>query len=80
MVNEEFGNTEFFHVSSPQTWLDTKLTYQNRGNVFDLGHSLRTKWSFEIRNLLDREYQQILGAKLPGRWISLGFSISRSKQ
>ena len=80
MVNEEFGNTEFFHVSSPQTWLDTKLTYQNSGNVFDLGHSLRTKWSFEIRNLLDREYQQILGARLPGRWISLGLSISSSKQ
>ena len=80
MLNEEFGNTEFFHVSSPQTWLDTKLTYQNSGNVFDLCHSLRTKWSFEIRNLLDREYQQILGAKLPRRWISLGFSISSSKQ
>ena len=80
MVNEEFGNTEFFHVSSPQTWLDTKLIYQNSGNVFDLGNSLRTKWSFEIRNLLDREYQQILGAKLPERWISLGFSISSRKQ
>lgn len=32
--------------------------------------------SLKIRNLLDEDYQQILGARMPGRWMMIGFIMN----
>lgn len=57
----EFGLTPEYFV------MDAKLTYKyNKMFVFDL----------TVKNLFDKEYSDILGVQLPGRWIMLGVSIS----
>lgn len=56
----EFGLTPEYFV------MDAKLTY--RLSIFDI--------DLTVKNLFDREYSDILGVQLPGRWFMLGVSIS----
>jgi len=56
----EFGLTSEYFV------MDAKLTY--RLSIFDI--------DLTVKNLFDREYSDILGVQLPGRWFMLGVSIS----
>lgn len=56
----EFGLTPEYFV------MDAKLTYSRGALHFDL----------TVKNLFDKEYSDILGVQLPGRWIMLGVSIS----
>ena len=58
----EFGLTPEYFV------MDAKLTYRFSSFDFDL----------TVKNLFDREYSDILGVQLPGRWISLGVNISEN--
>jgi iron complex outermembrane receptor protein len=58
----EFGLTPEYFV------MDAKLTYRLSYFDFDL----------TVKNLFDREYSDILGVQLPGRWIMLGVNISEN--
>lgn len=79
MINEELGNSDFFVIASPQTLIDTKVSYRNAPNIFGTGNDLSLEWTLEVRNLLNKEYQQILGAVLPKRWLTLGLRITNAK-
>lgn len=56
----EFGLTPEYFV------MDAKLTYRLSSFDFDL----------TVKNLFDREYSDILGVQLPGRWISATAKLS----
>ena len=56
----EFGLTPEYFV------MDAKLTYKLSSFNFDL----------TVKNIFDKEYSDILGVQLPGRWIMLGVSIN----
>ena len=56
----EFGLSPEYFV------MDAKLTYKLSSFNFDL----------TVKNLFDKEYSDILGVQLPGRWIMLGVSIN----
>lgn len=58
----EFGLTPEYFV------MDAKLTYSYNFVNFDL----------TVKNLFDKQYSDILGVQLPGRWIMLGVSISEN--
>ncbi|PKL79537.1 MAG: hypothetical protein CVV25_07685 [Ignavibacteriae bacterium HGW-Ignavibacteriae-4] len=59
--SQEFGLTPEYFV------MDSKLIYKyNKMFNFDL----------TVKNIFDKEYSDILGVQLPGRWIMLGVSIS----
>ncbi len=79
VINEEQGNSDFFVIASPQTLIDTKISYRNAPNILGIGNGLSLEWTLEVRNLLNKEYQQILGAVLPKRWITLGLTITNAK-
>lgn len=64
-----------FRIDSPQTWIDAKASKISYLPNWSVSPYSRIEWSLEIRNTLDREYQQILGATLPGRWIIAGFRL-----
>ena len=56
----EFGLTPEYFV------MDAKLTYRYEVFNFDL----------MIKNVFNKDYSDILGVQLPGRWISIGVNIS----
>lgn len=58
----EFGLTPEYFV------MDGKLTYSYNFINFDL----------TVKNLFDKQYSDILGVQLPGRWIMLGVNISEN--
>lgn len=66
--NENMG----FQIDSPQTWIDVKASKTLLLPNWSASLFSRMEWSLEMRNSLDRRYQQILGATLPGRWIVTG--------
>lgn len=63
-VNEkqtiEFGLTPEYFV------MDSKLTYSSGSLHFDL----------TVKNIFDRQYSDILGVQLPGRWLMLGVRLT----
>lgn len=60
----EFGLTPEYFV------MDGKLTYSYIGGSLD--------FYLTVKNLFDKEYSDILGVQLPGRWIMLGVNISEN--
>lgn len=56
----EFGLTDEYFV------MDGKLTYSWEAVNFD----------FTVKNIFDKQYSDILGVQLPGRWLMLGVNIS----
>ncbi len=59
----EFGLTPEYFV------MDSKLTYKLSSFNIDL----------TVKNLFDKEYSDILGVQLPGRWFMLGVSITEDE-
>ena len=64
-----------FKIDSPQNWVDIKTSKNFSLPNWSASPYSRIEWSLEVRNSLDKSYQQILGATLPGRWILAGIRL-----
>ncbi len=61
-------------VPSIDAVIPTDFTLIHLNIAYALTNQIST--SMMIRNLLDEEYQQILGARMPGRWFMVGFILN----